>query len=63
MSVGQYVIPANCLVFSMLHHIMRDEQHWNPPLQFRPERFLPQGKVVKEERFIPFGVGAYMGIL
>ena len=54
-----YVIPKDTLVFSVLYHILRDPDYWPNPNSFKPERFLsPDGKqVIKEERFIPFGVG------
>ena len=37
---------------------MRDPEYWPEPETFKPERFLDDsGKVIKEERFVPFGVG------
>ena len=56
--VKGYKIPKDTFVFSMLHYIMRDPDYWENPETFQPERFLDSdGKIVKEERFIPFGVG------
>jgi len=53
-----YKIPKDTFVFSMLYYIMRDPDYWQSPDNFQPERFLDsEGKIVKEERFIPFGVG------
>ena len=36
----------------------RDPDHWDEPDKFKPERFLDQeGRLVRHERFLPFGVG------
>jgi cytochrome P450 len=41
-------------IWSVLH----DREHWSDPEVFRPERFLDtDGKFVKDEWLIPFGVG------
>ena len=57
-NVRGYKIPKNTFVFSMLYYIMRDPDYWKDPEVFSPERFLDyNGRVIKEERFIPFGVG------
>jgi cytochrome P450 len=54
-----YRIPKDTLVFSVLHHIMRDPDYWSDSTVFKPERFLSSdgNTVLKEERFVPFGVG------
>ena len=40
---------------------MKDPKYWEDPLSFRPERFLEKTdagwKVVKRERFVPYGIG------
>ena len=57
-SVRGYRIPRGAAIFSMLHHIMRDPDHWADPDTFNPDRFLDaEGKVIKEDRFVPFGIG------
>ena len=57
--INGYTIPQNTLVFSILYYILRDPDYWYEPNVFKPERFLtPDGsQVIKEERFIPFGIG------
>ena len=55
--IGKYRIPKDTFVFSVLYHIMRDPDYWEEPEVFKPERFLNGFEVIKEERFIPFGVG------
>ena len=58
--IDKYRIPKDTFVFSVLYHIMRDPDYWHDPEIFKPERFLNEsGEVIKEERFIPFGVGKY----
>lgn len=43
---------------SNLHAVHYDEQLWENPERFWPERFLsPEGKFVKNENLIPFSVG------
>jgi len=53
-----YTIPRDTYVFSMLYYIMRDPDHWEDPNTFKPERFLdPEGKLLRHDRFLPFGLG------
>ena len=53
-----YNIPKNTLIWSILYHIMRDPDYWTDPDTFKPERFIDSnGKIIKEERFVPFGIG------
>ena len=57
-SVRGYRIPKGTMIWSILYHIMRDPEYWKDPDVFNPERFLDEsGKVIKEERFVPFGIG------
>jgi 26-hydroxylase len=59
--LGGYRIPKNTHVVPLLHAIHVDPKLWEAPHEFRPERFLsPEGKVVKPEYFLPFGVGRRM---
>ena len=46
------------MIWSMLYYMMRDPDYWQDPEDFKPERFIGEdGKIIKEERFIPYGVG------
>jgi len=57
-TIRGYKIPKDTFVFSMLYYIMRDPDHWEEPDKFKPERFLDhEGRLVRHERFLPFGVG------
>ena len=41
-----------------LHSVFQDETMWKDPVQFNPERHLnEQGEVVKNEAFMPYGLG------
>jgi methyl farnesoate epoxidase/farnesoate epoxidase len=47
-----------------LSSVLLDPEYWGDPEVFRPERFLDsEGNLVKEERFIPFGLGKPRRIL
>lgn len=57
-NIRGYKIPKNAAIFSILYHIMRDPDYWQDPNTFNPDRFLDDfGKVIKEERLVPFGIG------
>jgi len=51
-------IPKGTLVHVNIYSVHMDETYWKDPHVFRPERHLnDQGKVVKSDHFMPFGVG------
>jgi len=57
-NIRGYKIPKDTMIWSMLYYMMRDPDYWKDPEDFKPERFLGEdGKVIKEERFIPYGIG------
>ena len=59
-TIRGHKIPANTMIWCILYHIMRDPDYWTDPDTFNPDRFLDaEGKVVKEERFVPYGIGMY----
>ena len=56
--VHGYQIPKDTLVFSVLYYILRDPDYWQDADMFKPQRFLDSnGNVLRDERFIPFGIG------
>ncbi|XP_077535558.1 cytochrome P450 18a1 [Haemaphysalis longicornis] len=55
-----YRIPAGTHVISNLWAIHMDPDLWEDPEEFRPERFLVNGRVHKPDYFMPFSVGRRM---
>ncbi|XP_060248665.1 cytochrome P450 2U1 isoform X2 [Meriones unguiculatus] len=53
-----YTIPKGTIVLPNLWAIHRDPAIWEKPDDFCPNRFLDeQGRLLKRETFIPFGIG------
>ncbi|KAE8038975.1 hypothetical protein FH972_011432 [Carpinus fangiana] len=64
--IGNYVIPANTLLFVNVWAIGRDPNYWKNPLDFEPERFLKSNEKgnmghidIRGQHFqlLPFGSG------
>ncbi|CAI9100106.1 OLC1v1037036C1 [Oldenlandia corymbosa var. corymbosa] len=65
--IGGFVIPAKTQLFVNVWAIGRDPNHWDDPLEFRPERFLHEEKngIINSQldvrgqhfQFLPFGSG------
>ncbi|KAK7396290.1 hypothetical protein VNO78_17192 [Psophocarpus tetragonolobus] len=60
-----YDIPAKTRLFVNVWAIGRDPNHWKNPFEFRPERFMENGKSQLDVRgqnyhFLPFGSGRRM---
>lgn len=54
---GKYTIPAHTLVIYNTYTLNMDKQLWGDPENFRPERFLEEGKFKPHDRLFPFGIG------
>ncbi|XP_074114541.1 putative cytochrome P450 304a1 [Cotesia typhae] len=52
----EYTIPEGTLVFPNLSAIHSDPDLWGDPENFRPDRFIENGKIVKDLT-LPFGFG------
>ncbi|XP_053310120.1 cytochrome P450 2F3-like [Spea bombifrons] len=52
-----YTIPKGTQIITFLHSALNDKNFWDKPEAFNPERFLQNGKFVKNEALIPFGAG------
>ncbi|MEM7038945.1 MAG: cytochrome P450, partial [Bacteroidota bacterium] len=61
--VQQFAVRKNTPVILSVFHLHRDQQFWEDPLSFRPDRFS-QKKMSEEERnyYYPFGGGPRMCI-
>ncbi len=55
-------IPSKTLILAHQYYIMNDPKYWNNPQEFKPERFLENGKYLAScpIAFIPFGTGRRM---
>jgi cytochrome P450 len=54
-----YNIPKDTMIFPMLHSVHWDSKPWPEPEQFKPERFISEGKYVKKAGFVPFSLGNF----
>lgn len=53
-----YTIPKGTVIIPNLWSVHRDPSVWDCPDDFNPSRFLDeQGKLLRREYFIPFGIG------
>ncbi|XP_067672874.1 cytochrome P450 2B4-like [Haliotis asinina] len=53
-----YLIPQDTLILPVLESALFDEEHWDNPDEFKPERFLNEkGHFVKHKQWIPFSIG------
>ncbi|XP_068178274.1 cytochrome P450 2U1 [Antennarius striatus] len=53
-----YIIPKGTVLVPNLWSVHRDPTVWDDPDTFRPTRFLDdEGRLIKKECFIPFGIG------
>ncbi|GFO32240.1 cytochrome p450 2u1, partial [Plakobranchus ocellatus] len=56
-TIQGYTIPAETVVLPNLDAVMLDENTWEEPQMFRPERFLDDtGALIKPDSFIPFSL-------
>ena len=53
-----YHIPKDTIVLPNLYSALMDPKHWDQPSKFNPARFIDaNGKVVKPDAQMPFGIG------
>ena len=55
--VEGYKLPSRAYVMICTHALHRSPKYWNEPLKFNPERFNEAEKLIKENKYIPFGNG------
>jgi cytochrome P450 len=61
--LGGTPIPKGNLIFIVIRNIHRHPAYWPDPLEFRPERFLPENKTsLNRNAYMPFLSGPHMCI-
>nr|AGU36299.1 cytochrome P450 CYP18B3 [Spodoptera littoralis] len=60
--IGNYTIPAGTHIVPLIHRMNMDPDIYMEPEQFRPERFIRDGKFVITDTFMQFGIGQRMCI-
>lgn len=59
-----YTIPKGTVILPNLWSVHRDPTVWDDPDSFNPTRFLnDEGKLLRKECFIPFGIGKLLLLL
>jgi cytochrome P450 len=61
--IGGIPIPQSELVFIVIRNLHRHPDYWESPLEFQPERFLPENKAsLNRNAYMPFLNGPHMCI-
>ena len=55
--ISGYNVERGTIIFINNYEINTSEKYWEAPTEFRPERFIVDGKVTRPEYFIPFSTG------
>jgi cytochrome P450 family 307 subfamily A len=55
--VSGYRVEKGTVIFINNYEINNNEKYWHAPSEFRPERFIVDGKVTRPEYLIPFSTG------
>jgi cytochrome P450 family 307 subfamily A len=50
-------VEKGTMIFINSYTLNCSEKYWDAPGEFRPERFIADGKVTKPDHFIPFSTG------
>lgn len=61
-TIGKYTIPAGTHIVPLIHRMNMDPDIYMEPEQFRPERFIRDGKFTITDTFMQFGIGQRMCI-
>ncbi|XP_013391042.1 cytochrome P450 2C15 [Lingula anatina] len=57
-NLAGYTIPKDTMIVADFYRILHDENNFQDPYKFKPERWLDgHGKVVKSDKMIPFSIG------
>ena len=50
-------VPKNSVIIGSLIAVMHDPKHFDQPENFSPDRFIKNGKFVRDPRVCPFSTG------
>lgn len=56
-TIAGFHIAKDSLIFLNNYDLSMNEKLWDEPNEFKPERFIQNGHVVKPDHFLPFGAG------
>lgn len=56
-TIGGYFVEKDSLIFLNNYELSMSPDLWTAPTEFKPERFIQNGHVVKPDHFLPFGAG------
>lgn len=56
-TIGGFHIAKDSLIFLNNYDLSMNPALWDEPAEFKPERFIQNGHVVKPDHFLPFGAG------
>jgi cytochrome P450 len=60
--IGDFSFPAKTIIIPFFFGLHRDENIWEDPLAFKPQRFITDPKAARSNYFFPFGAGPRMCI-
>ena len=55
-----YTIPTHTTILSHIEVVHRDPVLFPEPGQFKPQRFIKDGKIGNTQGFMPFGIGEFI---
>jgi len=55
--IAGYDIPKETIVMTNIWGVHHDVESWKDPFDFKPERFIQDGKTFRPQEFIPFSFG------
>lgn len=56
-TIGSYFVKKDTLIFMNNYDLSMSDKLWEQPEEFKPERFIQNGRLSKPDFFIPFGAG------
>lgn len=56
-TLSGYFIEKDSVIFLNNYNLNMSPELWDEPAEFKPERFIKNGSIVKPHHFLPFGIG------